>query len=86
MQHLLQKVGKTTRCKVLQSIGKVKTPIKRLLLSKEHKVKRVGWAERYHKENLSNVIFTDECWAILEGPDGRARGWVLNKRQTKAIG
>ena len=77
------KVGKTTRCKALQSIGRVKSPIKRPLLSKAHKAKRVEWAVRYHKVNFSNVIFTDECRATLDGPDGWARGWVLDQRQPK---
>ena len=77
------KVGKTTRCKALQSIGKIKSPIKRSLLSKKHKAKRVEWAERYHKLNFSNVIFTDECRATMDGPDGWARGWVLDKRQPR---
>ena len=41
------------------------------------------WAERCHKENFSNVIFTDECRATLDGPGGWARGWVLDERQAK---
>ena len=44
---------------------------------------RVEWAERYHKANFSNLIFTDECRATLDGPDGWARCWVLDQRQTK---
>ena len=72
-------VGKTTRCKALQSIGSVNSPIKRPLLSKEHKAKRVEWAVRYHKVNFSHVIFTDECRATMDGPDG----WVLHQRQPK---
>ena len=77
------KVGKTTRCKVLQSIGRAISPKKRPLLTKVHKAKRVEWAERYHKANFSNVIFTDECRATLDGPDGWAGGWVLDQHQTK---
>ena len=41
------------------------------------------WAERYHKENFSNLIFTDKCRATLDGPDEWARGWVRDQRQAK---
>ena len=30
------------------------------------------------KINFSNVIFTDECRASLDGPDGFSRGWCRN--------
>ena len=53
------------------------------LLSNEQKAKRVEWAVRYHKVNFSNVIFTDECRATMDGPDGWALGWVLDQHQPK---
>ena len=28
--------------------------------------------------NFSKVLFTDESCAILDGPDGWSKGWVLN--------
>ena len=61
----------------------MKTPIKRPLRSKEYRVKRAEWTERYPKENFPNVIFTDECRATLDGPDGWARSWALDQRQAE---
>lgn len=74
------KVGKTTHCEVLKILAKVKSPIKRPPLNKTNKMKRVEWAHSYMKTNVSNVIFTNECHATLDGPDGWSSGWVLNGR------
>ena len=73
-------LSRKTRCKVLQKLGKVKKAIKRPLLTKSHKENRVKWAEENMKTDFSNVIFTDECRATLDGPDGWASGWVLHDR------
>lgn len=40
-----------------------------------HREKRLKWAENNMKVNFENVIFTDECRATLDGPDGWSRGW-----------
>ena len=34
------------------------------------------WVTDYMKCDLSKVIFTDECHATLDGPDGFSRGWI----------
>ncbi len=34
------------------------------------------WATNYIKCDFSTVIFTDECRATLDGPDGFSRGWI----------
>ena len=34
------------------------------------------------KTNFETVIFTDECRATLDGPDGWAKGWVLYDKDT----
>ena len=34
---------------------------------------------KYMKQDFDIVLFTDECRATLEDPDGFSRGWVLNK-------
>lgn len=74
-------MGKTARCETLKTLGKVLKPQKQPPLSKHHKTKRVEWALRYMKTDFKNVIFTDECRATLDGPDGWASGWILNGRQ-----
>jgi hypothetical protein len=71
-------ISRSTRWRVLQSIATVKSAIARPPLTTRHKVNRVCWAEQYMKLNFSNVIFTDECRATLDGPDGFARGWILD--------
>ena len=54
-------MSKTSRCEVLRSLGKVKSPSKKPPLSKIHREKRVQWAEKYVKMDFKNVMFTDEC-------------------------
>jgi hypothetical protein len=71
-------ISRSTRWRVLESIAKVKSSTARPPLTPRHKVNRVVWAARYMKLNFSNVIFTDECRATLDGPDGFARGWILD--------
>ena len=38
--------------------------------------------QKNHELNFENVIFSDECHASLDGPDGLARGWVMNGVKT----
>ena len=75
------KMGKTARCETLRTLGKVRKPQKQPPLSKLHKRKRVEWAHRYMKTDFKNVIFTNECRATLDIPDGWASGWILNGHQ-----
>ena len=44
-----------------------------------HKKRRVEFAVKNMKQDFDKVMFTDECLATLDGPDGFSRGWVLNK-------
>jgi transposase len=71
-------ISRKTRCKTLNKLGSVKKPLKQPLLTRMHKEKRVKWAQDNMKTDFSNVIFTDECRATLDGPDGWAYGWVLH--------
>ena len=71
-------VSKSSRWRLLQRIATVKTAKRQPPLTIVHKVNRVKWAMKYLKTDFSNVLFTDECRATLDGPDGFARGWVLN--------
>lgn len=51
---------------------------KRRPLSKHHKKKSVGWAKQYMKIDFSE-IFSNEDRAILDGPDGNDRIWLLHR-------
>lgn len=70
-----------TRCRMLRAIGKVRKPITRPPITKVHKTKRVEWARKYMKLDFRRVIFTDECRATLDGPDGFRRGWIATNTQ-----
>ena len=75
-------ISRTTRCRVMKSIAKVKKASIKPPLNKKHKEKRMNWAKKYLKTDFSKVIFTDECRATLDGPDGWARGWVAKGQPT----
>ena len=80
----VKNVSRPTRCKVLKTIASVKKPIKSLPLTKNHKELRKIWAEQYMKCDFSTVIFTDECRAMLDGPDYWSREW-LGEGQDKQV-
>ena len=69
-------IPRSTRCRVLRQVAKVKKSKKRPPLTQQHREKRVEWAKKYMKLDFSKVIFTDECRATLDGPDGWASGWI----------
>ena len=71
-------VSKTTRWRTLQQIATVRTAQKRPVLKGRHKKERIKWAVRYMKTDFSTVLFTDECRATMDGPDGFSRGWCLD--------
>ena len=33
------------------------------------------------KTDMKMVLFTDETWATLDGPDGWGKGWVKNGQE-----
>lgn len=76
-------IPKTTRNVYLRKLGTVKKVVASPPLSKLHRQKRQEWANRYLKQDFSKVLWTDECRATLDGPDGWARGWVLKGRQSR---
>ena len=63
-------VPRTSRCRILQSLAVVRKPSIRPPLNNAHKQKRLQWAQEYMKTNFQTVLFTDECRATLDGPDG----------------
>ena len=72
----IDRACRKTRCNILNDIAKNTKPVSRPPLTKQHKEKRVKWATDYIKCHFSTVIFTDECRATLDGPEGFSRGWI----------
>lgn len=71
-------VCKSTRCNILRSMGKTKKPRCTPPLTPLHREKRLAWAREHMKTDFSTVLFTDECRATLDGPDGWSRGWIID--------
>ena len=74
----IEGINRASRCKLLRKIATVKKPSKQPVLSKINQNKRIEWAKKYMKCDFSKVIFTDECRASLDGPDGWSKGWVIH--------
>lgn len=69
-------VPKSSRCRILQGMASVRRPSTRPPLKRIHKENRLEWAKRYLKCDFQHVLFTDECRATLDGPDGWSAGWI----------
>ena len=74
-------ICKTTRCKTLRELGNTKVARKRPPIAGRNKIKRLNWARQYMKHDFSKTIFTDECRATLDGPDGWRKGWIIEGDQ-----
>ena len=70
--------SRATRCRILRTMSNVRNATKRPPLTDAHKTRRLDWAHEYMKQDFGHVIFTDECRATLDGPDGFSRGWILD--------
>lgn len=68
-------VPRTSRCRVLKKIATCGKADIRPPLKDRHKKERLQWAQKYMKQPFEHVLFTDECRATLDGPDGWKRGW-----------
>lgn len=69
-------VLRTSRRRILQRLAVVHKPNIRPSLTNAQKQKRLQWAQKYMKTNFQTVLFTDECCATLDGPDGWSSGWM----------
>lgn len=72
-------VPKSTRCRILKTFGKCGKAEVRPPLKDNHKKKRLDWAAENMKVPFQHVLFTDECRATLDGPDGWMRGWFCKE-------
>lgn len=71
-------MSRSGRCKVLREIGQVRHATTRPPMNAGHREKRVKWARTYQKSDFSKVVWSDEMRVTLDGPDGWARGWIIN--------
>ena len=75
----VQVESRFSRWRIFQVLAGMKSASKKPPLTMNHKERRVEFAVKYMKQDFDKVMFTDECRATLDGPDGFSRGWVLNK-------
>ena len=68
-------VKRDKRCRILHQISSVKKSSRQPPISSANIAMRVKWARQYMKIDFD--IFTDKCRVKLDGPDGWAKGWVL---------
>jgi transposase len=77
----IDNMSRSGRCKVLRELGQVKKAQTRPRITAQHREKRLNWARTYQKCDFSKVLWTDEMRVTLDGPEGWARGWVMNGQQ-----
>ena len=75
----MENVSKSTWCRALQGLARHVKPNIHHRLKVIQKEKRLNWASEYMKLYIKEALFTDECRATLDGPDGWSKGWVSNR-------
>lgn len=75
--------SRSTGCRVLRSLAKHAKPNTQPPLKQCHKVAHLKWAKKYLKlESQALLLFTDESWATMDGPDGWSKVWLLGGAET----
>ena len=75
---IFQKAGvaqssRTSRHRILKDLARHVKPTPRAPVNAAHTEKRINWVRKYMKTDYCKVIFTYQCRASLDGPDGWAK-------------
>ena len=66
----------TPKKRVLNRIANVVKPSKQPVITRKYKAQRLEWTESNLNIDFKTAIFTDECRATLDGPDGWSKSWL----------
>lgn len=72
----ISNVSKSTRNVILKNIAIHRKACSMPPLTPNHRQRRLQWARQYTGTPTDNILYTDECRATLDGPDGWNKGWI----------